>query len=398
MGAPAWIARRRQAPTVAAAFVSAGAALVLVGALAAAAGHPRPGGFGEDGTPGETAPVAADYYPVGYRARRILPSARVDEAEGTVTLPLHHGRLRDGRSVWYVLTDVSDRRLAVRLGLNWSPKLANTPAEAARSATRGADGSLTFDAGFVDFTPVRRVVAGRPPDHFPPAEAVPGSVGDAAYSPLVRVRNARGAVFNATTVANGVAAEEIEYPDGGVDHSKVIDRAVAISPRRGTVTFALSTGAASSRPVLFVSLESNSDLVSALEATTVAPRLNRLPVGRNDAPDSAVAVNYIVSNGPTGPDNPQRQGLNSALGDPGAQVLDVFDGAPGVLNGSAYSPMWDLYLVAWTQESITGGYRARLDSELEVLGMARSGWVTDPSGGPLGPSGLISNCPLGLHY
>ena len=46
---------------------------------------------------------------------------------GTVTLPLHEGRMADGRSVWYVLTDVSDQRLAQKEGLNYSPKLANAP-------------------------------------------------------------------------------------------------------------------------------------------------------------------------------------------------------------------------------------------------------------------------------
>jgi hypothetical protein len=58
------------------------------------------------------APAAVSpYYPVSYPGRTILPSARVDPAAGTVTLPLHHGRMRDGRLVWYVLTDTSDRRV-----------------------------------------------------------------------------------------------------------------------------------------------------------------------------------------------------------------------------------------------------------------------------------------------
>jgi hypothetical protein len=360
-----------------------------------AAGYAAAGPAGEDGVLQPTPGAAADYFPVGYDARAILGSARVDELAGTVTLLLHRGRLRDRRTVWYVLTDVSHRGLARRLGLNWSPKLASAPAGAVRTATRGQGGGLVFDAGYVDFGPERRVTPGAAPDFFPPAAAVAGSVGDSSYSPLVRVG---GAVFNATTVANGVTASEIEFPDGGVDHTKVIDRAVAISPRNHTVTLALSTGTSGSRPVLFVSLDSNNTVVSALEATTVAPRLSRLPVGLNDAPGSAVSVNYIIANGPTGTGNPQQQGLNSALGDPGAQVLDVFDGAPGVLNGTAYSPMWDLYVAAWTPEAVAAGYRARLDSELEVLALAHRGWLTRPGGGPLGPSGLISNCPLILHY
>jgi hypothetical protein len=199
-------------------------------------------------------------------------------------------------------------------------------------------------------------------------------------------------------VAFDVPAATIEFPHGGVDHRRVIDRAVAISPAAGTVTFRLSVGTASERPVLFVSLDSDDNVVSALEGTTYAPALRNLPVGRADSPDSAVAVNYVIANGPTGADNPQRQGLDSALSDPRGQVLDIFQAAPGVLNGEAYSPMWDLYVPRWTQAAIERGYRARLDSELQVLRFAHDGWLTGLNGGPIAATGLISNCPLITHY
>jgi len=136
-----------------------------------------------------------------------------------------------------------------------------------------------------------------------------------------------------------------------VDYGKVLDRVTAISPRKGTVTFRMNVGTTTERPVLFISLDSNDPLLSALEATTYAPALSDLRTGVNDAPNSAVAANYIITNGPTGANNVQRQGLNSALSDPGGQVLDIFDGAPGLLNGSAYSPMWNLYLSSWTPEA-----------------------------------------------
>lgn len=376
---------------------AAAAAVCLVPCLAVAAGAARPEPS-DGGRLQPTPPVVSDYYPVAYDPQPILPAAKADLAAGTVTLPLHQGRMADGRPVWYVLTDVSDRQLARQLGLNWSPKLANAPAAAMRTARRDKGGQLVFDQGWVDFSPDRHVTAGEAPNYFPPAEAVAGSHGDVAYSPLVRVSNQGGAVFNATTVANGVEAAEIEFPGGGVDHDKVIDRAVAISPAAGTVTFNLSTGTSSGRPVLFVSLDSNAELVSALEGTNVAPALANLPTGRNDEADSAVSANYLIANGPTGADNPQRQGLNSALGDPGAQVFDIFDGAPGVVNGSLYSPMWDLYVAAWTDEAVAGGYRSRLDSELAVEAMAAGGWLTAPGGGAVASSGLVSNCPLILHF
>jgi hypothetical protein len=403
---------RRRRRTVTFAIAVAAVTGLSAGTLSALAATPGVGvvaggpvgarGAGSAGGGPQAAPAAvADYYPVAYRSHQILRSARIDTTRNTVTLPLHRGRLRDGRAVWYVLTDTSDPAAARRLGISWSAKLAQVPADAARLAVRARDGSLVFDAGVVDFRPERRVVPGAAPAFFPPTVAEPGSVGDADYTPLVRVAgggpgggNGADTVFNATVVAFDVAARQIEFPRGGVDHDLVIDRAVAISPAAGTVTFAMSLGTASAHPVLFVSLDSNSPLVSALEATTYAPRLSRLPVGRDSAPDSAVAVNYVLENGPTGVANPQRQGLASALGDAGAQVLDVFSTVPGVVRGDDYSPMWDLYVTSWTAAAVAAGYRARLNSELAVVGLAQQGWLTSLGGGPLGASGLISNCPL----
>ncbi len=199
-------------------------------------------------------------------------------------------------------------------------------------------------------------------------------------------------------MAFDVAADEIEFPDGNVDYSKVVDRAVAISPANGTITLSLSLGTADGRAILFMSLDSNAELVSALEASVYAPAMSDIPVGLNDTPNSAVAANYIITNGPTGNDNPQRQGLNSALSDTPSQVIDIFDGAPGVINDYAYSPMWDLYVAEWTPEAIEKGYTSAIYSELQFLGLVEKGWITAPGGGEMGPSGLISNCALIMHY
>ena len=306
-------------------------------------------------------------------------------------LPLYRGRMKDGRVVWYVLTDVSDEGLAEELGLSCSPKLRNVGGKAVRTATLETDGTLTFDRGTVDFSPERKVVPGNAPNFFPPLEAVAGSKGDAYYTPVVRVGDV---VYNATVVAFDVDANEIEFPNGGIDYSKVIDRAVAISPRLGTVTLSLNIGTMNGTPMLFMSLDSNDNLVSALEATTFAPALSDIPVGLNDNPNSAVAVNYIMLNGPLGDDNPQKQGVNSALGGSG-QVFDIFDSAPGLVPG--YSPMWDLYLAEWTQDAIDKGYTSAIYSELQFLGLVKGGWITGP-GGKVGPSGLISNCPLVMSF
>ena len=342
---------------------------------------------------GATPPSVGDHYRYGYEGRQLLGAAVVDLDENTVTLPLYRGRLEDGRAVWYVVTDVSDEGVARQAGLNYAPKLANATGSAARRATLAPDGTFVFDRGAVDFSPERVLVPGDAPDAFPPREAQAGSVGDEFYTPLVRVGEL---VYNATTVAFDVTADEIEFPDGDVDHSKVIDRAVAISPAAGTVTFGLNLGTVAGRPVVFISLDSNDMFVSAAEATTYAPALSGVSFGLNDGATSSVAVNYIVVNGPTGDGNPQQQGVVSALSDPGGQVFDIFDSAPGIRDG--YSPMWDLYLGWWTPEAIRAGYRAAIHSELEWLTLATAGWITAQEGGPPHTVGVVSNCPLIMSW
>ena len=77
---------------------------------------------------------------------QLIKSGQVDQDAGTITLPLYRGRLEDGRTLWYILTDTDDARNADALGLNFSSKLtyANT-GRAVRSATIGTDNVLVFD-------------------------------------------------------------------------------------------------------------------------------------------------------------------------------------------------------------------------------------------------------------
>src|SRR5258705_83908 len=77
-------------------------------------------------------------------------------------------------------------------------------------------GNLLFDKGTVDFSPVRSIVPGPPGAEFPPSAAQPGAVGDRDYTPLVRVLNAGGVIYNAPIVAFGVEAGEINFPNGNV--------------------------------------------------------------------------------------------------------------------------------------------------------------------------------------
>jgi hypothetical protein len=51
----------------------------------------------------------------------------------------------------------------------------------------------------------------------------PGSVGDSHYSPLVRVTNRNGIVFNAPIVAFNVGAEKISFCNGDPDYTVMTD-------------------------------------------------------------------------------------------------------------------------------------------------------------------------------
>src|SRR6202521_4521871 len=126
------------------------------------------------------------------------------------------------KNVWYILTDVDDPNVAAELGLNFSAKLTFA-ARAARTANLDANGDLVFDKGTVDFSPVRSIVPGPPGAEFPPSAAHPGAIGDANYSPFVRVLNAGGVIYNAPMVAFDVDASHINFPNGNVDYSKVHD-------------------------------------------------------------------------------------------------------------------------------------------------------------------------------
>jgi len=249
-----------------------------------------------------------------------------------------------------------------------------------------------FASGAVDFSPVRSVTPGAAPDFFPPAAVQPGSVGDAAYSPLVVIENAGGHVYNAPMMAFNVTAAQLDaFCDGDPDYSLVHDKVVAICPAEGTVTLALTPGFSFGRPVLYLSTEANHALPASIEGATLAPGLNDVPVGRDDSAFSAVERLFAFTNGPTGQDNPQRQGFNSALSDDRGP-LNVLGGIPTVAND--YSPLWDLNVGEWTAEAVSLGYRSRLTEEFAILGFVQRGWVTGPGGAPYGSTGFIVNCPI----
>src|SRR5215213_3586229 len=327
---------------------------------------------------------------------QLLRSGTIDMNESTITLPLYQGHVKGiGERVWYILTDTTDKGNADALGLNWSPKLANS-APGARVATLLPNATLEFHSGTVDFSPEHSVApSADPANPFPPSVAQPGSIGDKDYSPIVLVENAGGQIYNAPIVAFGADSSEINFCGGNPDYSLVHDKVVSICPSEGTVTIKLTSGFSFARPVLYLSTDASVPLAAALESATVAPKLLNITTGHDDSAFSAVERLFLFVNGPMGQGNPQRQGLNSALMGEGSP-LNVLGGIPTI--ATDYSPLWDLNLGVWTQEAIDNGYRSRLTEEFAILGFVEQGWVTGLGGGEYGSAGMIVNCPIVFRF
>ncbi len=327
---------------------------------------------------------------------QLLRAGKLDRKAMTIRLPLYLGHMRNGRNVWYILTDTTDKAVADALGLNHSGKLVFADVgRAVRTATLERDTGLTFDQGTVDFRPGRTLVAGSAPGHpFPPAVASPGSVGDADYTPLVKIRNAGNHIYNAPIVAFDKSADEIRACRGNANHGLVHDRVVKICPGAnggGTVTLRITPIFSFAKPADYISMEASDATVATLDKGTFAPALGDIQGGRDDSAFSAIERLFVTINGPTGAHNPQRQGLNSALVDH-LPPLQVIGGIPTV--ALDYSPIWDINLGQWTPTAVRLGYRSRLIDEFQILDMVKRGFITGPNGARYGSVGINVNCPI----
>ena len=324
----------------------------------------------------------------------LLRAGKISADGKSVTPPLYKGQMRDGRSVWYILTDTTDEANANALGLNHSAKLAyGNTGRSARPARLEKDGSLTFMRGTVDFAPKHAVTPGDAPNFFPPKSSQPGAVGDPFYSPLISITNSGGQIYDAPIIAFNVSADQINNCDGGVNHDLVHDKVLKICPDEQTVTLQMTPGFSFGKPNMYLSMDSNDPVVAAVENVTLAPGLNDTLVGRDDGAFSAVERLFTTVNGPMGLDNPQRQGLNSALGDKGSEgPLNILGGIPTV--ATDYSPLWDVNVGEWTADAISKGYRSRLIDEFQYLSLVQKGFITGPGGKKFGSSGVIVNCPI----
>ncbi len=308
-----------------------------------------------------------------------LPSAiNIDRAAGTATLPLFKGKTAGGRTVWYVITESSNRTDAERRGVNHASKLKNALGTRAVQRVSVGNGIVRF-RGTVNFRPEHRLIPG--PTGFPPAVASPGSVGDARYSPLITTGN--GIVLNAEQIANNTGWH---------------DKVVKVNFKARQVTVQLTEGRQGGKKVLYLSTDASDRTAATLEASTYAPNLNAAPgVADDDRRTSARTGLVAVVNGATGADNPQRQGLSSAVlgeGDP----LNILQWPAA--NGR-YSPLWDIHPAVWAEAAIDAGERQRLESFSEVAGAVADGHLVSGGAGPsnekldgLRAGGFVVNCPI----
>ncbi|MEO7652270.1 MAG: hypothetical protein ABIZ80_17535, partial [Bryobacteraceae bacterium] len=333
---------------------------------------------------------------------QLLTAGLLDRRAATIRLPLYKGRVRQGnRTVWYILTDTTDKGNAESLGLNFAPKLfyAAASARSVRSARLLGNGTLEFEKGTVDFTPEHVVTPGQSNAPFPPTVAKAGSIGDADYSPLIRIENAGGHIYNAPIIAMGDNFQDFSIggaPNRKLVHDKVVSINISASNSfASTVTLGLTTGFSFAKPVLYLSTEASVELAAALEGATLAPGLQDIEVGNDDSAFSAVERLFLTINGPTGCDNPQRQGLFSALTD-GRGPLNVLGGIPTV--ATDYSPLWDVNVGEWTQQAIQKGWRSRVIEEFQILALVEAGAITGPGGAKYGSAGFIVNCPIVFRF
>ena len=217
-------------------LLAAAVVLIAVPLLLGAGGSS--GGLSDDLSPdlADLSEPAVSFAPKGHK---VLPESKllVDSALGidltnqSITLPLHKGEFR-GKRVWYIITEASDFGVANGLDVNFSPKLVNMAVGCPRCVqevtlegppkNKFGEAVVQFQ-GVPDFSPRRELVPGPAagPGASPPASATPGAVGDARYSPLIRIRGS-SVIYNTAIVASGDGPFDVER------HTNTADRVLSI--------------------------------------------------------------------------------------------------------------------------------------------------------------------------
>jgi hypothetical protein len=307
----------------------------------------------------------------------------------TVTFPLRKGTA-GGHLVYYFITDASDQSVARALGVNFTPKLANSAGTSTVQLSSSTDPTSIAVLADVDFSPVHVLVAG--PAGFPPSAAAPGAIGNSGYSPLVELPN--GVVINAPQVGDGANTN-------GADKAHWADKVESVDATNNTVTYDETNGCYEDQSVHYISSDASAAGPAAIEDVTYAPALGNVPFpdcGTNDINVSGPFINrgcareslIAFINGQSGKDNVQRQGLNAAILDQESPI-NILEDVPNAGGQFNYSPMWDIHLVQWNAS-------VPVANRLRQTDFARAEALVGTQAQSITPEGMTSNTFQGTGF
>jgi hypothetical protein len=313
----------------------------------------------------------------------------------TVTFPLRLGTAA-GHTVYYVITDASNQTVAQNLGVNYTPKLANAAGTSAVQLSSSSDPTSINVPGGVDFSPTHVLVPSA--TGFPPLAAAPGAVGNPGYSPLVQLPT--GVVINAAQIGDGANTN-------GADKAHWADKVESVDALNRTVSYDETNGCYEDQSVHYVSTDSSAAGPAAIEDVTYAPALGNVPFadcGTNDINVNGPFINpgcareslIAFTNGQTGQDNTQRQGLNAAILDQ-ESPLNILEDVPNSGGQFNYSPMWDIHLVQWNASVPVANRLRQTDfarAEALVGSQAQSITPQGTMSNTFQATGFIVDCPL----
>lgn len=326
------------------------------------------------------------------RENIVLASAlSVDAANNRVTLPLFKGEA-GGKTVWYIVTDSSDRADAMQRGVAYAPLLAR----AGLVAQVSQRGDATVFPAAPDFSPVRRYAATQGKD-FPPNSVQPGAVAQPGYTPFVRFGGQSAPVLNAPIVAVGEGPFDLAG-HGDAGHSDAMDRVLAIDTARRTVTLLLSSGYADGKRVLYISTDASDPAAAVLERATYVPGLDAgdadigllVMINGRDAQDDTEAQGllYFIRRG--GMAQPARFAQSHRLHAPG-NILTAIPRGP---TASGYSPLWSISMLEWSAAAKAAGQDRRQTDQAAIYHLLQQGALSGPGGAPFAPAGFVVNCPV----
>lgn len=393
------------------AALTATIAVLPLGGTAQAAPQPdSPSGAAAIATPAATY-TAADREGLSTGKLTIRSVIGLDLRRDFARLPLHRATV-NGQSVWYVVTDVSDRALATRYGLNFAPRLANLVTPDCPQCVQTVDsppaGGVPAFRGQPDFSPTRVVVPG-PDGGFPPSFTQPGAVAGEGYSPYVHVAGT-DIVYDAPVVAVG------DGPFDVTTHANTHDRLLAIDTQRMTADLGFVRAFSNGEDIFYLQFDTSNSETAAIERGTFSPGLGLSPSpDLNRDPTMASAAIFSVTNGKTGPTSPPAQGLDHVIidglnpldlnlantqllaalrvGGDAHNILDVF---PTLLDRELrelYTPDWDLHLGVWSDAAVNEGRNGAREDANVLRQAAARGLVTSPGGTLLRSDRSVLNCP-----